>query len=558
MKNWRLNLILILIFLFGAGLLGRLFYIQIVQTELYKALAQGQQKSFDQILGERGEIFLKDGLALASNRNWKLCFISPPEIREQEMVAKTLSEILDLKESFVLEKIEKKESLFEILKHKLPEDEIEKLSRAKLVGVYLKEEKIREYPQGNFASQILGFLGGDGIGQYGLEGYYDEVLRGKNETVEKEKGPSGFLALSLKREENKGSDIILTIDYHIQYQAEKLLKKAVLDLKAEGGQILVIEPKSGKILALAHLPNFDPNRYFEEKDLEVFQNGAIQKIFEPGSSFKPITMAAALNEGKITPKTSYRDQGFVKIEGSTIYNYDERVWGERTMTEVLQWSINTGAVFAQSQIPHYIFLDYLKKFGIFEKTGIDLQGEVFSENKEFKKGYEINFATASFGQGIEMTPIQLVRAYSAFANEGNMVKPYIVDPISNNISKGVAESVKTPVISPETASKITDMLVSVVENGFGKAAKIPGYFIAGKTGTSQIPFSALGENKKGYSNKTWQTFLGFFPAYSPQFLILVKLDNPQAKTAEYSAVPVFRDLARYIIDLRQIPPDYEL
>ncbi|MBA7709875.1 Penicillin-binding protein PbpB [subsurface metagenome] len=220
------------------------------------------------------------------------------------------------------------------------------------------------------------------------------------------------------------------------------------------------------------------------------------------------------------------------------------------MTEVLEKSINTGAVFAESQLGHKNFLNYIERFGIFEKTGIDLQWEISPPNTELKQEREINFATASYGHGIEMTPIQLARAFCVIANGGKLVKPYLVETepeISNN-----------NVISAQTAFKLTAMLVSVVKNGpYTKRARIPGYYIAGKTGTAQMSFAALDIDEEGYSDKTWQSFVGFAPAFDPRFLILVKLDNPATKTAEYSAVPLFQELAKYIIDYYQIPPDYE-
>jgi stage V sporulation protein D (sporulation-specific penicillin-binding protein) len=393
--------------------------------------------------------------------------------------------------------------------------------------VYLYPRKIRSYPYGSFASHILGFVNNDGEGQYGVEGYWNKIL------------------------EDKERDLRLTVDYNIQYQAEKLLNGAVRSLNAEGGTIIVMEPGSGSILALADSPNFDPNNFSQEKNLGIFQADAFQKIFEPGSAFKPITMAAALDKGKITPQTTFSDPGVIKIGKWEIYNYDQRTYqGDISMTEVLEKSINTGAVFAQRQLGDEDFLAYIEKFGIFEKTGIDLQGEASSPNNELKRGYEINFATASFGQGIEMTPLQLARAFSVIANGGELIQPHLAERAENDNNK-------KEVISPAAASKLTAMLVSVVENGFGKAARIPGYYIAGKTGTAQVSFSSLGIAKSGYSDKTWQSFIGFAPAFNPQFLILVKLNNPQTKTAEYSAVPIFRDLAKYIIDYRQIPPDYD-
>ncbi len=321
-----------------------------------------------------------------------------------------------------------------------------------------------------------------------------------------------------------------------------------------------MEPHSGRVIALAVFPSFDPNQYREyakEDNFEIFQNSASQKLFEPGSVFKPITMAAALDQGVITPQTTYIDPGIIEIGGWPIYNYDQRVYpGKITMTEVLEKSINTGAVFAQSQISHDIFLEYIERFGIFEETGIDLQEEVFSKNEEFKKGYEINFATASFGQGIEMTPINLARAFCAIANGGKLVQPYIVEKIKNNEVIEIhaqPEVLSDDVISSQTVFQLTAMLVSVIENGpYTKRARIPGYYIAGKTGTAQVP-------EKGVysSDKTWQSFMGFAPAFNPQFLILIKLDNPKTKTAEYSATPIFQELAKYIIDYYQIPPDYD-
>jgi len=360
---------------------------------------------------------------------------------------------------------------------------------------------------------------------------------------------------------SEGASLILTLDYKIQFMAEKLLKEAKESLEIESGQIIVIEPDSGKILALANFPNFNPNQYgeFAQKgELEIFQNSVSQKIFEPGSVFKPITFAAGLNEGKITPETTYIDKGVVNIGGWPIYNYDGRVYGEIPMTEVLEKSINTGAVFVEREVGHQVFLNYIESFGIFEETGIDLE-EIYSENQEFKKGYEVNFATVSYGQGIEMTPIQLVRAYCAIANGGKLVKPYLVEKIleENKVIETQPEISQDLVISQKTTRQLTAMLVNVVENGFATRAQIQGYYVAGKTGTGLIPWSVLDIKKDGYSEESWQSFIGWLPAFNPKFLILVKLDKPQTKTAEYSAVPVFQKLAEYIIHYQQIPPDYE-
>jgi cell division protein FtsI/penicillin-binding protein 2 len=564
MKLWRINLIWLIFFILGLAILSKLAYLQLVSSDFYRALAKGQQEIFESLPGERGKIFLhdKNNLAiLATNVDWFFCYASPKIIKEKEKTAEIVAETLNLDKEELLEKFKDKESLFVVLKRKLSDEEIQKIKELSLPGIYLKKERHRYYPQENLASDILGFVNSEGKGEYGVEGYLDDLLSGKERWVKRKLNPFSYL-LEQEAELAKGADIVLTIDRNIQLQAEKLLEKAKESLEIEGGQIIVVEPSSGKIIALADYPSFNPNNYklyAEEDKLDVFKNQAAQSLFEPGSMFKAITMAAALNEKKITPQTTYIDKGFVKIGGRIIYNYKKRVWGERSMTEVLERSINTGAVFAESQIGHKAFLNYIERFGIFEKTGVELEGEVASQNVELKKGYEINFATASFGQGIEMTPLNLVRAFSALANGGKLMRLYIIEEIRQNdqIIKTAPEVIRDEVVSKETIDQLTKMLVGVIESSYGRRAKIPGYYIAGKTGTAQIPYSSLGIDKSGYSDKTWQSLVGYFPAFDPQFLILVKLDNPKTGTAGYSAGPVFKELAQYIINYYQIPPDYE-
>jgi cell division protein FtsI/penicillin-binding protein 2 len=317
----------------------------------------------------------------------------------------------------------------------------------------------------------------------------------------------------------------------------------------------VIKPDTGKILAMAGFPSFDPNEYSKVTDMDIYQNSSIQKLFEPGSIMKPFTMSIALNEGKITPETTYIDTGTVSLSTETVHNFNNKVYGEQTMTQVLEKSINTGAIYAMKEAGQESFLNYIEKFGVFKNSNIDLP-EVSSSNSELKKGYEVNYATASFGQGVEMTPIQMIKAFSAITNEGKMVTPYLVEKTFKNSVLEEKEITQTLVISKDTATTLTKMLVDVIEGAYSKSAKIDGYWIGGKTGTAQISNGALGINKAGYSDSTYQSFIGFAPAYDPEFLILVKLFNPETKSAEYSAIPTFRKVAKYIIDYYQIPPDY--
>ncbi|MDD5144730.1 MAG: penicillin-binding protein 2 [Candidatus Pacebacteria bacterium] len=540
MKNWRVNIVLCFFFFLGAGILAKLYDIQILKAGYYGALAQGQifYNIEERIKNSRGEIFFKDGEPLAVNAEWPLVVVSPREITEKDRTAEDLALFLNLDRDSVLEKLATND-IYTILKKRIDQDEAKKIKEACLKGVYLKKEAGRYYPHEELASQVVGFLNAEKEGQYGLEEYYDGILS--------------------EDRKKSGDDITLTLDYAVQFTAEKLLKDAKTNLNIEGGQVIVMEAETGKIRALANYPNFNPNQYSKVSDLNVFQNGATQKIFEPGSIFKPITMVSALDQGVITPLTTYEDSGVIKIGKWSIYNYEQRVYpGKLTMTNVLEKSINTGAVFAEQKLGHVNFMKYIENFGVFEPTGIDLK-EVYSENKELKKGYEVNYATAAFGQGLEMTPLQLVRAFSAITNSGKLVTPYLVEKVSNGMEEKIIDpkvSLKE-IVSPKAASQLASMMVSVIENGYGKPAKIANYYIAGKTGTSQVPWSSLNVNRTGYSEKTWQSFIGFAPAFSPQFIILVKLDNPQTKSAEFSAVPLFKQMAKYIIDYYQIPPDYE-
>jgi len=563
MKFSRVNFTYFFIFLFGAIIISRLVFLQIIKGEFYRALANGQQEIFQPISGQRGEIFLydKDELVLvATNKDHQFCYVSPKTISNKESLANSMALIFDIDEQKFLEKLEdNKDKLFLLVKRKISAEEANKVIELNLEGVYLDDERLRYYPHNDLASDVLGFVNKNAKGQYGAEGYWNDILTGKEGWQKVAYGPFGRFLGGDSDGSIKGADIVLTIDKNIQTQAESLLKQFSVDFGFETAQIIVLKPSDGRILALVDYPGFNPNeyqQYAKNKEVELFKNKAIQSLYEPGSVFKPVTMASALNEGKITPETTYIDKGHIVIRDKEIFNYDNRTWGKSTMTEVLEKSINTGAVFAQSRMSNSVFLDYLTRFGLFEKTDIELQGEVYSENREFKKGWDINFATASFGHGIEMTLLQMIRIYGAIANKGIFVQPYIVEGVIQNaqIEEIEREKNSRQIILPETALDLTKMLVSVTEEGYGKPARVSGYYIAGKTGTSLIPYSSLGINQSGYSDQTWQSFVGFAPAFNPEFVIIVKLDNPSTRTASESAIYIFQKLAKYIFDYYQIPP----
>lgn len=526
----RAPVLLFFIFAAGMALAGRLYYLQIVLGEHYQVWAQGLAPFSQKIdLAERGEIFFAGGQPLAINKDFPYCYGSPLNIKDKPQAASLVAQILGLGQNDLAEKFSR-DSLYVLLKEKISESEAEQIQNAKIDGIYVARKKMRYYPQGDVAGQLAGFVDDDGNGRYGLEEYYDEELK-------------------------SGQSIVINIDYNIQYKAQKLMAQAKENLGAAAGEAIVADPKTGAIIAMAEADNFNPNNYKEQarENIDIFKNDSCQSLFEPGSVFKAITMAAALNDGKVTPQTSYYDSGSLTVGPNTIYNYAHRFYGQQTMTNVLEHSVNTGAAFAQSRLGNQPFADYVEKFGVFEKTGIDLP-ETYSNNAEFKKGYAINYVTGSYGQGIWMTSIQLIRAYSALANGGRLVQP----AIASDRRKNADESKTALVISPETSKTIAKMLASVVDNGFGKAAKVPGYEISGKTGTAQMSWSTLGRNERGYSDKTTQSFIGFLPSGDPQFLILIKLVAPNVNTAEYSAIPVFKELAQYVIYAHQLPPTREI
>lgn len=406
----------------------------------------------------------------------------------------------------------------------------------------------RFYPEGNLASSVVGFLGfqdKNRIGQYGIEEYYEPWLSGQV-------GSKNFLdRVGFSNNSNQGSSLILTIDKNIQFFAEAKLKELVDKWGASGGNVIIQDPKTGSILAMAEYPSFDPNRYFTYS-LEEFINPNIQVPFEPGSSFKPITMAAALDAGSVKPETSYFDSGEIKAGSSTIRNYDLKSNGWQTMTNVLEKSINTGAVFAMRQTGHDKFLEYLERFQFGKKTDIDLAGEATGDIRNLYTGREINFITASFGQGISVTPLQLVNAYSAIANGGMIMRPYVVEKIikADGESVIVKPEVIAEPITRETAKTLTSMLVSVIENGSIKKAVVPGFHIAGKTGTAQEA-----KSEGGYSEFFIHNLVGFGPVENPRFTVLIKLDRPNGvETAAVSLADAFGDILRFLINYYGIAP----
>ncbi|TSC95854.1 MAG: cell division protein FtsI (penicillin-binding protein 3) [Parcubacteria group bacterium Athens1014_10] len=569
LKNKKISdcftLPIVVIFIFYSLIIIRLFNLQIVKHNFYIALASGSQQFSEELYPTRGKIFIKDKkeklYPIAANLELYLVFAVPVHIKEPEKTAETIAPILELSKEDILPKLSKENDFYEILKHYVAKEKVEEIKTLKIKGVEFIPETKRFYPEKNLFSQLTGFIGyqGDGkAGQYGLEEYYEKILSGQKGSLEAKRSALGSLIFlsdyNLEKAKN-GADLILTLERTIQYKTCEELKNTVQEHGADGGTVIIMEPKTGKILALCNYPDFDPNNYGQIKDLNLFANPAISYTYEPGSIFKAITMAAALEEKKVTPQTTYQDEGFVKIDGHTIENSDKKEHGAVNMIKVLEESLNTGAIFAVRQVGVKIFKDYVEKFGFGKITDIELPVEGKGDINSLSQKEEIYSATASFGQGISVTPLQVVSAFSAIANKGKLMKPYLVEKIiySNEEISEIKPKLIREVISSNTASTLGAMLVSVVENGHGKNAGVKGYYVAGKTGTAQVPK----KDGRGYEEGVnIGSFAGFAPVDDPKFAMLVKIDNPKdVAWAESSAAPLFGKLAEFMLNYYQIPPE---
>ncbi|MEA3322872.1 MAG: penicillin-binding protein 2, partial [Patescibacteria group bacterium] len=488
-----------ILFLFFLGILCviilKLYFVQVFAHEKYTDLAFRQHAVEQSLLSSRGEIFLKNKeevYPLGVNREYFMALLSPKDVADENIteVARKTADALNVDYDVVMQKLAKRTDVYEIVRHKLDREDKERIADMDIEGLNFLPEYYRFYPGGTLASHIVGFVGSDGedyIGRYGIEAYFDEELRGHDGRVIQERDARGGWLTNTDRivsEEVDGADIFLTIDYTVQYEVERILKEAVEKFEADDGSIIVMEPKTGKILALANYPTFVPNEYNEVEDVAVFRNPIISEEYESGSVFKPITMAIGLDDGKISPDTTYVDTGAVAAAEYTIKNSEEKVYGKQTMTQVLEESINTGVIYVEKLVGNKKFKDYIERFGFGDVLGIELPAEADGNTTNLKHlRRNVEFFTASFGQGITMTQLQLATAYSALANGGLLMKPQIIEKkvYSNGHEDIIEPHMIHRVISQESSQQIGQMLRSVVVNGHGKRADVPGYLIGGKT-----------------------------------------------------------------------------
>lgn len=562
-----IHFIFIIFFLF----LGyRLYNIQIIENSKFVNQAEALHHITTILPPDRGSIYFQDKnkeyIPVAINKKYNSLYAIPKEIEDPEETSRFLSKIIPLSYEQIFSHLNKIDDPYEPLLKKIEDDDlIDNIQNAKIKGIYFEEESYRYYPLGSFAVQVIGFVGemDDGLikGRYGLELYYDEVLSGQAGIFQGVRDAFGRLVRSVFSQETQvqeGADIITTLDKNIQFSAEQIIQELIKTRQATQGTLIVMEVKTGRILALANYPTFNLNEFNTITDYSVFRNYAVEDRYEPGSIIKSLTMAAGLDLGLITPTTTYDDKGYFEVGGYKLVNYNNEVYGKNvTMTRVLERSINTGAIFIGQELGIENLRKYFKNFGLDKITGIDLPNEIAGDlsNLEYPKANPTYLSTASYGSGIAITSIELLKAYSAIPNKGLMVTPYLIEGLrdSNNLINPVTIPEPQRVLSEKTAETLSSILVSVVENGFGINTKIKGYSTGGKTGTAYIPLP----NGRGYSEDMIHTYIGYFPASDPQFLILVKMDRPQSTSdsASHTVTISFKQMEQFLINYFNIPPD---
>jgi len=563
-KNWRIDGLVFLILLFAAAILVKLYILQVARHDVYLSIAENQHNTKTKLQAMRGEIFLQDEnqpYPIAVNRELQMAYAVPREMKDLENAIENLSSILSLDKSMLKEKLDDPEDMFEIIKHKLSEEEVQKIRDAKIAGVYLIGENFRYYPAGELAAQTVGFVGSNGDeqkGMYGLEAAWQDKLKGVSGSRSQEGDARGRWIPVSDREvqaAQNGGDLILTINHTVQFEVEKILKETMEKFSADKATAVVMDPKTGKILALANQPSFNPNEFSSTEDISRFSNPAVSEPYESGSVFKAFTEAIGIDDGKINADTTYVDTGVVVEAGYSIRNSDLKANGVQTMTEVLEKSLNTGVIYIEKLVGNKNFADYVSRFGFGQKTGIELPGEVPGNTRNLlNPKTTINFFTASFGQGISVTPIQLVLAFGALANKGTLMKPQIVDEIrySDGRSEKIQPQEVRQVITENAAQQVSQMLRSVVVNGHGKQADVPGYLVGGKTGTAQVAKSG----SRGYEEgMNVGSFAGYAPTNDAKFVILVKIVNPKGvEWAETSAAPAFGKIMKFLLEYYKVKP----
>lgn len=556
--NWRFRFILGLITLFFLIVIARLFYWQVVKAQELSIMGQLQYGKVITTLPRRGEIKTSDGFPIAANKITYRVFANPKEVKDlketSELISTTLGiDIASVSASLVLDRFWVSIAMGVETKVK---NDLEKLN---LPGVGFEEQYTRFYPEASMAAHLVGFVGMDDLGRpkgyFGLEGYYNLLLKGREGKaiqIHDAFGRPIIAKLGEVERQIDGSNLLLSLDRSAQFLVERRLKEGVEKFGAQSGMAAVINPKTGEILAMASFPNFDPTNYANSPD-SVYKNPFISDMYEPGSTFKPLVMSSALDLKLVTPQTKCSAcAGPVSVSGYDIHTWNDKYYKDINMTDVIMHSDNTGMVFVAQKLGVNGMIKYLQRFGIGDLTGVDLQGEISPKIKPENLWYAVDLATTGFGQGISITPIELLSATSAIANNGQRMQPHVVNGIENPDGSTVKikpKSLGNP-ISPETAKVMTEIMVNAVNKGEASWARLKGYRIAGKTGTASIPIAGHYD-----PTKTIASFIGFAPASNPKFAMFVILNRPTSSIyGAETAAPIFFDIAKDLLIYYGIPP----
>ncbi|TMG46484.1 MAG: penicillin-binding protein 2 [Chloroflexi bacterium] len=533
---------------------ARLAYWQTIGRGELLGQATDQVRSDLVLAAHRGVIRDRGGAILATTVELRSLYAIPGRIVDRGATAAALAPILGERPDVLRAALESGgEWLY--LRRRLPEDTANRIAALRIEGLGFEKEPKRLYPSGAIGAQVLGFVNDDGLGQYGVEGRYDDVLRGVPGRLVVERDPaSRQLALGLRTGLNAkdGQDLVLTLDLAIQTAVERELAAAVQSEKATSGSVVVLDPRDGAVRALASSPSYDPARVAAATN-EALRDRAISWTYEPGSTMKAITIAAALDKGVVTPKTSYNDVGYAVIGGRVLSNAYGKVYGPTTVAQVLERSQNAGAVFVASQLGAPDLRSYLEAFGFGAPTGVDLAAETTGRVRPLAEWYPVDLGTISFGQGLSITPLQLAAAYAAIANGGTLFRPYVV--ASRRDADGEHRTAPAPlrrVISSQTAATLRTMLTATVDHGIANAAALKAYSVAGKTGTAQIP-----SNDGRYVDDAYiSSFAGFVPAEDPQLVVVVVLERPESKLlGTLPAMTAFKGIATDALRYARVQPD---
>ena len=559
------------LFLFGSlAIIFRINYLQF-NKEAQTLRKLSDQNAWKDVVynPERGKIFDRNGYMLAGNKTVYEIGVTIKNVKDPNTVALSLASELgrDYEEIYGMITNPNTDIVYLTIDQHVPAENAERLkklqadlenkpdSSGSLAGVDFTERIMRSYPDNFLASNVIGFVNLNNVGNYGIEQRYDTILAGIPVKKRVPLDPNNVAEIP---DIPSGVDLILTIDRDIQTMVEEELKKAMDDTEAESGTIVVMNPRNGEILAMASTPEMDLNNFTEAANLYKTSsdyNRAVSAQYEPGSVFKILTMAAAIDSGLVSPETTYLDTGFYEIGGAYVFNWDQGAWGVQNMVGCFEHSLNVCMAHLADLMGENTFYTYMRRFGIGHPTGIDLASEAKGrlKNPEDKDWYKVDLGTNSFGQGVAVSPIQMMTAASAIANDGKMVFPHVVYAmVSNNIQSNTPQQTLGTPISAQTAHTVNEMLAEALV-GNQSGANIDGYRIAGKTGTASIP----GPDGRYLQNKTNASFVGWGPADDPKFMIYVWMEKPKnSDWASYVAAPIFHNVAEKLVVLMNIPPDH--